>query len=108
MNSFWLWNSLRMSFCSVPPSLSQEMPRCIACPRYIAQMTAAGPLIVCDTVTWSTGMSAYSRCMSSIVSIATPHLPTSPTHRSSSLSRPISVGRSKAVERPVFAAVPFA
>ena len=54
------------------------------------------------------GMSAYSRCMSSIVEIATPHLPTSPQESSSSLSRPMSVGRSKAVERPVFALVPRA
>ncbi len=61
--------------------------------------------MVCETVTSPIGMSAYSRCMSSIVSIATPHLPTSPTHSSSSLSRPMRVGRSKAVERPVLAAV---
>ena len=43
--------------------------------------------------------------MSSMVSIATPHRPTSPTDSGSSLSRPISVGRSNAVESPVFAAV---
>src|SRR5262245_4916167 len=105
MNSFWLWNSFRMSFWIVPPRVSHETPRCSAIARYIAQMTAAGPLIVCETVTLSIGMSAYRRCMSSIVEIATPHLPTSPTHSGSSLSRPISVGRSNAVESPVFAAV---
>jgi hypothetical protein len=41
--------------------------------------------------------------MSSIVSIATPHRPTSPTDSGSLLSRPISVGRSKAVDNPVLA-----
>jgi hypothetical protein len=76
--------------------------------RYIAQITHAGPLIVWLTVTSSTGMSAYRRCMSSIVSIATPHRPTSPAESGSSLSRPMRVGRSKAVERPVFAFVPRA
>ena len=38
--------------------------------------------------------------MSARVSTATPHLPTSPTEWGSSESRPIKVGRSKAVERP--------
>ena len=38
--------------------------------------------------------------MSASVSTATPHLPTSPSASSSSESRPISVGRSNAVERP--------
>ena len=46
--------------------------------------------------------------MSSIVSIATPQRPTSPAESGSSLSRPIKVGRSNAVERPVRAAVPLA
>ena len=39
--------------------------------------------------------------MSAIVSTATPARPTSPTAHSSSLSRPIRVGMSKAVDRPV-------
>ena len=39
--------------------------------------------------------------MSSSVSTATPSRPTSPAARGSSLSRPMSVGRSNAVERPV-------
>jgi hypothetical protein len=43
--------------------------------------------------------------MSSIVSIATPHLPTSPRLSGSSESRPMSVGRSNAVLSPVFALV---
>ena len=40
--------------------------------------------------------------MSSSVSTATPSRPTSPSERGSSLSRPMSVGRSKAVLRPVW------
>ena len=46
--------------------------------------------------------------MSSMVSMATPHLPTSPTQRGSSESRPMRVGRSKAVESPVLALVEVA
>ena len=38
--------------------------------------------------------------MSASVSIATPHLPTSPSASASSESRPISVGRSNAVDSP--------
>ena len=108
MNSFWLWNSFRMSFCSVPPSVSQPMPRSLAMARYMAQITHAGPLIVWLTVTSPTGMSAYRRCMSSMVHTATPQRPTSPALSASSLSRPISVGRSNAVLRPVLALVPLA
>ena len=33
------------------PSVSQPIPRCLAIARYIAQMTAAGPLMVWETVT---------------------------------------------------------
>jgi len=51
MNSFCEWNSFKMSFCSVPPMFFQSMPRCFAIARYIAQITHAGPLIVCETVT---------------------------------------------------------
>ena len=58
MNSFWEWNSLRMSFWSVPPRVSQEMLRWCAMARYMAQMTAAGPLMVWETVTRSMGISA--------------------------------------------------
>ena len=106
MNSFCAWNSLRMSFCSVPPSSVHGIPRSSAIARYIAQITAAGALIVCETVTSPIGMSAYKRCMSSIVEIATPHRPTSPAESASSESRPMSVGKSNAVESPVFAFVP--
>ena len=33
MNSFWLWNSLRMSFCIVPPRFVQSRPRRLAMAR---------------------------------------------------------------------------
>ncbi len=38
--------------------------------------------------------------MSSMVSTATPHRPTSPTDKTSSLSSPIRVGMSNAVDKP--------
>ena len=58
MNSFCAWNSFRMSFCSVPPTVLQSMPRSLAMARYMAQITAAGPLMVWLTVTSPIGMSA--------------------------------------------------
>jgi len=58
MNSFCAWNSLRMSFWSVPPTEDHGMPRSFAIARYIAHTTAAGPLMVWLTVTSPTGMSA--------------------------------------------------
>ena len=64
-------------------------------------MIAAGALIVIETVTSSSGIPANSVSMSSTVSRATPSTPTSPSERGWSESRPISVGMSKAVERPV-------
>ena len=45
--------------------------------------------------------------MSSMVLMATPQRPTSPAESASSESRPIRVGRSNAVERPVLAFVPL-
>ena len=45
------WNSLRMSFCSVPPSEAMSIPRCSAMAMYMAQMTQAGPMMVWETVT---------------------------------------------------------
>ena len=55
MNSFWAMYSLRMSFCSVPPSFARGMPRRSAAAMNIAQIAAAGPLIVIETVTSSSG-----------------------------------------------------
>ena len=63
--------------------------------------TSAGALMVIDTDTSPTSMPANSSFMSSRVLTATPRRPTSPRERGSSPSRPMSVGRSKAVLRPV-------
>jgi hypothetical protein len=59
-------------------------------------------LIVIDVVTWSRGMSASSMRMSAIESMATPTLPTSPSARGWSESKPIWVGRSNAHDSPVW------
>ena len=57
--------------------------------------------MVMDVETWSSGMPSNRMRMSSIESIATPTLPTSPEAIGASESCPIWVGRSKATERPV-------
>ena len=44
-------------------------------------MMAAGPLIVIDVDTWSSGIPSKSVSMSASEEIATPHLPTSPSER---------------------------
>ena len=62
----------------------------------------AGALMVIDTDTSAEVDAVEELCMSSSVSTATPSRPTSPSERGSSLSRPMSVGRSKAVLRPVW------
>ena len=71
--------SFRMSFCVVPPSAARGMPRFSAAAMYIAQMIAAGLLIVMEVVTWSSGMPSSSTSMSASDEIATPHLPNSPS-----------------------------
>ena len=71
---------------------------------YMAKITAAGELIVIEVVTSPRSTPAKRSSMSASVSTATPHLPTSPSLSGSSESRPISVGRSNAVDRPVLPA----
>ena len=61
---------------------------------------AAGELMVMDVVTWSSGMPSKSSSMSARDVTATPHFPTSPSDSGWSGSRPMSVGRSKATDRP--------
>ncbi|CAM5443079.1 hypothetical protein SGLAM104S_02166 [Streptomyces glaucescens] len=56
--------------------------------------------MVIEVVTSPSGMSLNRTSMSAAESIATPQCPTSPSERGSSESRPISVGMSKATERP--------
>jgi hypothetical protein len=56
--------------------------------------------MVIDVETWSRGMPSSSTSMSARELMATPHFPTSPSDSGWSGSRPISVGRSKAMESP--------
>ena len=51
MYSFCAMYSFRMSFCSVPEIFFQSAPCFSATARYIAQMIAAGELMVIDVVT---------------------------------------------------------
>ena len=102
MNSFWAMNSLRMSFCRVPRSFVMSAPCFSAAAMYMAQMMAAGELMVIEVEMSAKAMPSNRISMSSRLLIATPHTPTSPSDHSSSLSRPMSVGRSKATERPVW------
>jgi hypothetical protein len=58
-------------------------------------------LIFIDVETSARGIPSNAVRMSSIVSIATPVLPTSPSDRGSSESNPSCVGRSNAIDNPV-------
>ena len=58
-------------------------------------------LMVIEVEIFSRLMPSNSRIMSSMESMATPTLPTSPIASGLSESRPICVGRSKATLRPV-------
>src|SRR5207302_820094 len=66
----------------------------------MARRMAAGELIVIDVVTSARSMPANRSSTSARVSTATPQRPTSPRAWGSSESRPIRVGRSKAVDSP--------
>ena len=68
-----------MSFCRVPEIFFQSAPCFSATARYIAQITAAGELIVIEVVTSASGIWSNSTSMSASELIATPHLPTSPS-----------------------------
>ena len=50
MYSFWAMNSLRMSFCSVPVSWARGTPIFSAATMYMAQIMAAGELMVIDVL----------------------------------------------------------
>ena len=101
MNSFWAWYSFKMSFWIVPDSRSLPTSDCSPTATYIASIVAAGPLMVIDVDTDDRSMPANRSSMSASVSMATPALPTSPWAHELSESRPIRVGMSKAVDRPV-------
>src|SRR5687768_7718998 len=63
--------SLRMSFWTVPDSRSPPTPDSSATSWYSSNRTAAGALMVIDVDTLSSGISANSRRMSSMESMAT-------------------------------------
>ncbi len=70
----------------VPPSRRIGTPRFSAVAMYMAQMTAAGELMVIEVVTLSRGMPSKSTSMSRSEEIATPHLPNSPSASGASVS----------------------
>ena len=93
--------SFSRSFWTVPPIRDASTPCSSATSSYSSSRIAAVALIVMDVVTRSSGIASKSRRMSSMESIATPVLPTSPSARGWSESSPICVGRSNATDRPV-------
>ena len=86
MYSFCAMYSLRMSFWMVPEIFFQSAPCFSATARYMAQSTEAGELMVIETVVFSRSMPSKRISMSSRESMATPHLPTSPSLAAWSLS----------------------
>ena len=79
-------NSLRMSFWMVPSSCACGTPCSSPATMKKARIGITAPFIVIDTDILSSGMPSNRIFMSSIVSIATPALPTSPVTRGWSLS----------------------
>jgi hypothetical protein len=92
--------SLKMSVCRVPSRAAMLAPWRSAATRYMANSIGAGPEMVIEVVSRSSGSPANSTSMSATESIATPQWPTSPALRGSSESLPIRVGMSKATESP--------
>src|SRR5450759_5547040 len=60
MNSFWAMNSLRMSFCNVPPSVDAGTPCFSATAMYMQSRIAAGELIVIEVVISPSGIPSNS------------------------------------------------
>src|SRR5271165_6109594 len=79
MYSFCAMYSFRMSFWMVPETFLRSAPCFSATARYIAHRTDAGELMVIETVVFSRSMPSKRISMSSSESMATPHLPTSPS-----------------------------
>jgi hypothetical protein len=75
-----------MSFCTVPRSFAGSTPCRRATASYSASRMAAVALMVMLVLTWSSAIPSSSAAMSSIVSIGTPTLPTSPRAISASES----------------------
>ena len=99
-HSFWAMYSLKMSVWRVPSSSAMVAPWRSAATRYMANSIGAGPEMVIEVVSSSSGRPSNRISMSATESTATPQWPTSPRERGSSESRPIRVGMSKATERP--------
>jgi hypothetical protein len=78
--------SFSTSFWMVPVILSPGTPFSSATSWYISSSSAAGALMVIEVDTSSRGSPSKSSRMSSIESIATPTLPTSPWAMSESES----------------------
>ncbi len=85
-NSFCATYSLRMSFWVVPSSAARGTPVFSAATMYIAQIGAAGALIVIDVLTRSSGSPSSSSSMSARLLTATPQVPNSPSASASSVS----------------------
>ena len=75
-----------MSFWSVPSSAARGTPAFSAATMYIAQIGAAGELIVIDVETRSSGRPSSRTSMSARLLTPTPHVPNSPSASGSSVS----------------------
>ena len=75
-----------MSFWVVPSNRSRGTPAFSAATMYIAQIGAAGELIVIDVEIRSSGSPASRISMSARLLTATPHVPNSPSASGSSES----------------------
>ena len=67
-----------MSFCVVPASAERSTPFSSATVTYSASSQAAVALIVIEVFISPSGMPSRSWCMSPLLTIETPTLPTSP------------------------------
>ena len=85
-NSFCAMNSLRMSFWVVPSSIARGKPAFSAATMYIAQIGAAGELMVIEVETRSSGSPSRRTSMSARLLTPTPHVPNSPSASGSSAS----------------------
>ncbi len=85
-NSFCATNSLRMSFWVVPSRRARGTPAFSAATMYIAQIGAAGELMVIEVLTRSSGSPPSRTSMSARLETATPQVPNSPSASGSSVS----------------------
>src|ERR1035437_7520944 len=71
-HSFWAMYSLKMSVCNVPFRTPGSTPARSAATMYMQKTGTAGPLIVIEVLTLSSGMSLNRISMSEAESMATP------------------------------------